>query len=111
MRVLSYDERNPFVEVPERGREPTLSEPTDPRNESVVERCEDAAGREALFFYSAQFFVLLRDPRVHERAEETLMRSSVAASITLALRSGSARCYAARQSKTSSKNSPARRPV
>ena len=49
-----------------------LTETADSRNESVVERSKDAAGREALFFDATELFVLLRDPGIHESSEQDL---------------------------------------
>jgi hypothetical protein len=72
MRMLTNDERDSFVEVPESSGEATLSEITNPGHERVVERCEDATRREPLLFDPTQFFVLLRHPRVHELTEQDL---------------------------------------
>jgi hypothetical protein len=63
MRLLADRKRDPFVQVPERGREAALTETADPRDECVVKRCEDTARREAFFFDAAELLVLLRDPR------------------------------------------------
>jgi hypothetical protein len=62
MRLLTNDERDSFMEVPKRSREATLAEAADSGNESVMERRQDATGREALFLDTAELFVLPRDP-------------------------------------------------
>jgi hypothetical protein len=110
MRMLTDHMRDSLMEVSESRGEATFSETPNPRHECIVEGCKDAARRESCLFDATHFVVLPRNPGVHELAEQGLD----------ALLSPGVDChcvrirpvgYAARQTKTSSKNSPARRPV
>lgn len=97
------DERNAFVQVPERSRESSLTQAPDASHEGVVKGGEDPAGRGPVLRDAPQLVELLRDPRVHEAAKR-LFHRFLGVSIHR-------RTYGERQTSTSSKYSPARRPV
>jgi hypothetical protein len=72
VRTRRDDERDPLVEIPQRGREPPLSQASDSRHEGVMKRGEDPARGGTVLADAPQLFVLLRDPAIHEPAKQAL---------------------------------------
>src|SRR6266571_220101 len=94
------------MKVPKSSRKAPLAKAADTGDKGVVERRQDPTRRNSLLLDPSEFFVLLGDPSIHELAKE--------------VRDPRLRLFTdhrgwvvqrARQTRTSSKNSPARRPV
>src|SRR5436309_10715227 len=94
------------MEVPQSSREASLAEAADTGDKRIVKRRQDPARRSSLFLDPPELFVLLGDPAVHELAQKS--RHS---RLRLFADHGGRTVQRVRQTRTSSKNSPARRPV